>query len=133
MATNVGPGDVVVVHAAAGGTGGAIVQLAATAEAEVIAFTSTADKAKAAIALGADHAFALTGTPIRSLPSCPSPPARAHRWCTTEMAGTPLTPASNMLDRFGTLVLYGQSGGAYVPFDPADSPASPASAAERAH
>ena len=42
MACQIGPGDVVVVHAAAGATGGAVVQLAAAAGAEVIALASTA-------------------------------------------------------------------------------------------
>ena len=50
MACRIGPGDVVVVHAAAGATGGAVVQLAAAAGAEVIALASTAAKAEAAIA-----------------------------------------------------------------------------------
>ena len=50
-AQRVGPGDVVVVHAAAGATGGAVVQRAAAAGAEVIAVASTAGKAAVATAL----------------------------------------------------------------------------------
>ena len=52
MACRIGPGDVVVVQAAAGAAGGAVVQLAAAAGAEVIALASSAGKAEAAVALG---------------------------------------------------------------------------------
>src|SRR6266568_3875188 len=62
-AHRVGPGDVVVVHAAAGATGGAVVQRAASAGADVIAIASTAEKAAAATTLGAGHAIALRETP----------------------------------------------------------------------
>jgi len=55
MACRIGPGDVVVVQAAAGATGGAVVQLAAAAGAEVIAVASSAGKAREAVALGARH------------------------------------------------------------------------------
>jgi NADPH:quinone reductase-like Zn-dependent oxidoreductase len=54
---------VVVVHAAAGVTGGAVVQLAADAGAEVIAITSTPAKAAAAAVRGARHAIAVQDTP----------------------------------------------------------------------
>src|SRR5688572_4080180 len=54
-----GAGDAVVVQAAAGATGGAVVQLAAAAGATVIGLASTPAKAAAARA----HAFALSETP----------------------------------------------------------------------
>jgi NADPH2:quinone reductase len=44
LASRIGPGDVVVVQAAAGATGGAVVQLAAAAGAEVIAISSSATR-----------------------------------------------------------------------------------------
>src|SRR2546423_1848768 len=59
LACRIGPGDVVVVQAAAGATGGAVVQLAAGAGAGVIAFASSADKAQGAMTLGARHSVAL--------------------------------------------------------------------------
>src|SRR5207342_874180 len=51
-------GKVVVVHAAAGSTGGAVVQLAVAEGARVIGVASTRAKADAAIALGAHTALA---------------------------------------------------------------------------
>ncbi|MEQ7009449.1 zinc-binding dehydrogenase [Actinopolymorpha sp. B17G11] len=53
----------VAVHAAAGSTGGAVVQLAAADGAQVIALTSSKEKAKVARQLGADHAIPLAAHP----------------------------------------------------------------------
>jgi NADPH2:quinone reductase len=52
-------GQIVVVHAPAGSTGGAVVQLAAASGARVIALASTQRKAAVARELGAHHAIAL--------------------------------------------------------------------------
>jgi NADPH:quinone reductase len=118
VAMNVGPDDVIVVHAAAGGTGGAVVQLAAAAGAEVIAITSTPDKVKAALDLGAKHAFATRDTPD---------PVAAVMSLTGDLGasivydgtGPDTFDASlDMLARYGTLVLYGQASGPLKPFDP---------------
>jgi len=114
----VAEGEVIVVHAAAGAAGGAVVQLAATAGAEVIAITSTPGKAAAATALGARHAIALQDTPD---------PAAAVRSLTGgrgadvvyDATGRDTFEASlDMLATRGTLVLYGQSSGPVAPFDP---------------
>jgi NADPH2:quinone reductase len=56
-------GKLVAVHAAAGSTGGAVVQLAAAGGAQVIALTSSEQKAKVARQLGADHAIPLATHP----------------------------------------------------------------------
>ncbi|KAI9343196.1 hypothetical protein BDR26DRAFT_1006439 [Obelidium mucronatum] len=55
LAYEVKPGDVVLIHAAAGGTGQLLVQLAKHYGATVIGTTSTAEKAKTVLARGADH------------------------------------------------------------------------------
>ncbi|KAJ3026011.1 UNVERIFIED_CONTAM: hypothetical protein HDU68_006346 [Siphonaria sp. JEL0065] len=49
------PGDTVLIHAAAGGTGQILVQLAKHYGATVIGTTSTAEKAKTVLKAGADH------------------------------------------------------------------------------
>jgi NADPH2:quinone reductase len=117
-ATRPGAGDVVVVQAAAGATGGAVVQLAVAAGAEVVAFASSPAKAVAARALGAAHAFALAETrdPVAAVLDV------------TDGTGAPLVYDAGGRDSFdasldmlaprGTLVLYGQSSGPVEPFDP---------------
>ena len=57
----VGPGDVVLVHAAAGGAGSAAVQLAKAFGATVIATAGTDDKVELCRALGADYAVNYRG------------------------------------------------------------------------
>ncbi len=118
MACRIGPGDVVVVHAAAGATGGAVVQLASAAGAEVIAVTSSADKARVAVALGARHGIAVQEVPD---------PADAVLSVTGGRGADVVYDAGgrysfemslNMLATLGTLVLYGQSSGPVEPFDP---------------
>ena len=58
-------GDYVLVHAAAGGTGGLIVQMAKQRGGIVIATVSTEEKAAAVKALGADHVILYTKVPLR--------------------------------------------------------------------
>jgi len=49
------PGEVVLAHGAAGGTGTAVIQVAKANDARVIAVVSSDDKAEAALLAGADH------------------------------------------------------------------------------
>jgi NADPH2:quinone reductase len=118
VAQPVGPGDVVVVHAAAGATGGAVVQRAAAAGAEVIALASTTGKAAVAAALGARHAIALRDT---SDPAAAVMAASGGRGADVVYDATgrdTFEMSLAMLATRGTLVLYGQSSGPVRPFDP---------------
>jgi NADPH:quinone reductase len=117
-AQRVGPGDVVVVHAAAGATGGAVVQRAAAAGAEVIAVASTAGKAAVATALGARHAIALrdTSDPVAAVMAASGGRGADVVYDATGRDTFEMSLA--MLATRGTLVLYGQSSGPVRPFDP---------------
>jgi len=118
MACQIGPGDVVVVHAAAGATGGAVVQLAAAAGAEVIALASTAGKAEAAIALGARHGLALEQVtdPVAAVLSVTG--GRGADVVYDAGGRDTFEMSLDMLATLGTLVLYGQSSGPVEPFGP---------------
>ena len=117
-ATRPRAGDVVVVQAAAGATGGAVVQLAAAAGAEVVALASGPAKAAAARELGAAHAFALSETPdpVAAVLDVTDGTGAALVY---DAGGRDSFDASlDMLATRGTLVLYGQSSGPVEPFDP---------------
>lgn len=117
-AQRVGPGDVVVVHAAAGATGGAVVQRAAAAGAEVIAVASTAGKAAVATALGARHAIALRDTPDPVAAVMAASGGRGADVVYDATGRDTFEMSLAMLATRGTLVLYGQSSGPVRPFDP---------------
>jgi len=118
MACRIGPGDVVVVQAAAGATGGAVVQLAAAAGAEVIAITSSAGKTQGAIALGARHGFALQQVPDPVAAVLSVTDGRGADVVYDAGGRDTFEMSLDMLATRGTLVLYGQSGGPVAPFDP---------------
>ena len=108
----------VVVQAAAGATGGAVVQLAAAAGAGVIAITSSADKARAAIALGARHGFALQEVPDPVAAVLSVTGGRGADVVYDASGRDTFEMSLDMLATRGTLVLYGQSSGPVAPFDP---------------
>jgi NADPH2:quinone reductase len=117
-ATRPADGDVVVVHAAGGATGGAVVQFAAAAGAEVVALASTTGKATAALALGARHAVALAETPEPATAVLVATGGRGAD-VVYDAGGRDTFEASlAMLATRGTLVLYGQSSGPVDAFDP---------------
>jgi len=117
VACRIGPGDVVVVQAAAGATGGAVVQLAA-AGAEVIAIASSAGKAEAALALGARHGFALEQVPDPVAAVLSVTGGRGADVVYDAGGRDTFEMSLDMLATRGRLVLYGQSSGPVVPFDP---------------
>jgi NADPH:quinone reductase len=114
-----GPGDLALVHAAAGGVGLLLVQLAKAAGATVIGTCSTEEKAERVRAAGADHVIRYTETDFRE---------EVRRW--TGGAGvnvvydsvgrTTFQGSLASLEPRGYLVLYGQSSGKVEPLDPAD-------------
>jgi NADPH2:quinone reductase len=121
-----GAGDAVVVQAAAGATGGEVVQLAAAAGATVIALASTPAKAAAARALGVAHAFrALRDAgPGGSGARRDGGAGAAHVY--DAGGGDAFDASLAMVATRGALVLYGQSSGPVEPFVPGAFRESPA-------
>jgi len=109
-------GDVVVVHAAAGGVGLLLTQMAARRGLAVVGTTSTVEKAELASAAGATDVV-VRGT--RELPEV----VRSHgdgrgaRIVFDSIARDTFEDSLASLGRRGTLVLYGQSSGPVPPFD----------------
>lgn len=111
------PGDVALVHSAAGGVGGLLCQIALQRGARVIGAVSTAEKAAHVRALGAEAALVYGSDDL----------AAAARELTGgrgvdvvyDAVGEP-TFAANLaaLRRRGYLVLYGEAGGVVPPLDP---------------
>jgi len=107
-------GDRVLVHAAAGGVGQLLVQLAKARGAHVIALASSADKRHAAIAAGANQAIdAGRGWDARVRELCPDGVDVVY-----DSIGRTL-PESLALARVGgTVVFYGMAAGDPDPVDP---------------
>jgi NADPH2:quinone reductase len=111
------PGDTALVHAAAGGTGLLIVQMAKLRGARVIGTVSTPEKAQRAREAGADHVILYTQSDFE---------AEVKRL--TEGRGVDVVYDSvgrmtfekslNCLRPRGLLVLFGQSSGPVPPLDP---------------
>lgn len=109
------PGDTVLVHAAAGGMGQLLTQLARLRGARVIGTVSTAAKEERARAAGADEVirYADTEAAVRELTGGEGV-AAAY-----DGVGAPTFDASlAALRPRGVLALYGQAGGAVAPVDP---------------
>jgi NADPH2:quinone reductase len=110
-------GDTCLVHAAAGGTGGLIVQMAHGRGARVFGTTSTPEKAAAARRLGADEVILYTRDEfdgeVRRLTG------GAGVDVVYDSVGRATFDRSlNCLRPRGTLALFGQSSGPVPPFDP---------------
>ncbi len=110
------PGDTILIHAGAGGTGLLLIQLAKRLGVQVITTVSTAEKATLARAAGADHVILYTEEDVV---------ARVHD--ITRGAKLPVVYDSVGRSTFeqsllclrprGTLVLFGGASGAVPPFD----------------
>ncbi|MGW0299648.1 quinone oxidoreductase family protein [Streptomyces anthocyanicus] len=110
-AAPVGPGDVTLVHAAAGGLGQKIIQLVKARGGTAIGLTSTAAKAEVARRFGADHVLVSTGDafvrPVLELTD--------QRGVDTVFDGggeTTFRASMKVLRRHGTLLYYGAVIGA---------------------
>ena len=118
-AYRLGPDDVALIHAAAGGVGLLLVQLAAAAGARVIGTCSTEEKARRVMDHGADHVIRYTEQDFR-----------AEVLRLTDGAGATVVydsvGRSTFRDSLGSLrprgylVLFGQSSGKVEPVDPAE-------------
>jgi len=118
-AVQVQAGQLVVVQAAAGGTGGAIVQLAKAAGAEVVGLASSRAKADTAGELGADHTVALAQQPDAFAAILDATGGRRADFVFDGNGQDTFHLSLDLLATRGTLVLYGQSSGPVAPVDPA--------------
>lgn len=111
------PGDTVLVHAAAGGLGLLLVQVAKLRGAHVVGTVSTEDKARAAKAAGADDVILYTTqdfeAEVKRITGGQGLPVVYD-----SVGKTTFDKSLNCLRRRGMLVLCGQSSGAVPPFDP---------------
>jgi NADPH2:quinone reductase len=112
------PGNSCLVHAAAGGTGGLIVQLAKHLGARVFGTVSTEEKARLVRDLGADEAIIYTTqdfeAEVKRLTG-----GRGVDVVYDSVGKTTFDKSLTVLRPRGTLALFGQSSGPVPPFDPA--------------
>ena len=110
-------GETCVVHAAAGGAGGMIVQMARALGARVLGTTSTPAKADVARKAGADEVILYTETPfdveVKRLTD-----GRGVDVVYDSVGQSTFEKSLNSLRPRGMLVLFGQSSGPVLPFDP---------------
>jgi NADPH2:quinone reductase len=110
-------GDLAVVHAAAGGTGGLLVQIAKLRGARVLGTVSTAEKAERARADGADEVILYSQVDfeqeVKRLTG-----GRGVSVVYDSVGRTTFEKSLNCLQPRGMMVLYGQSSGAVPPIDP---------------
>jgi len=111
------PGEVCLVHAAAGGVGLLLVQMARRRGARVIGTVSTQGKAELARAFGADEVILYTSQDfeieVRRLTG-----GKGVQVVYDSVGRTTFEKSLNCLAPRGYLVLYGQSSGPVPPFDP---------------
>jgi NADPH:quinone reductase len=111
-------GDTCLVHAAAGGVGGLIVQMARMLGARVFGTVSTAEKAAIARAAGADETILYTQQDFESEVKRLTG-GRGVDVVYDSVGKTTFDQSLNSLRPRGTMALFGQSGGSVPPFDPA--------------
>ena len=110
-------GDTCLVHAAAGGTGGLIVQMAKMAGARVLGTVSTDEKARIAREAGADETILYTkhdfDAEVKRLTD-----GRGVDVVYDSVGQTTFDKSLNSLRPRGVMALFGQSSGPVPPFDP---------------
>lgn len=111
------PGDVCLVHAAAGGVGLLLVQIAKRRGAVVIGTVSTEEKAKLAREAGADHVILYTRQDFEQ-EVLRITEGRKLQVVYDSVGKDTFEKSLNCLALRGMLVLYGQSSGPVPPFDP---------------
>ena len=112
------PGESCLIHAAAGGVGLLLVQMAKQCGARVFGTVSTEEKAALAREAGADEAILYTRqdfeTEVKRLTN-----GHGVHVVYDSVGQTTFEKSLNCLKPLGYLVLYGQSSGPVAPFDPA--------------
>ena len=111
------PGDTCLVHAAAGGAGGLIVQMAKRLGARVFGTVSTVAKAEIARGHGADETILYTRDDFDAAVRR-STSGRGVDVVYDSVGATTFERSLNSLRPRGTLALFGQSSGPVAPFDP---------------
>ncbi len=110
-------GDRCLVHAAAGGVGLLLVQIAKLRGATVIGTASSDEKAALAREAGADHVIVYTRDDFVAATRHFTGGAGVHV-VYDSVGATTFLPGLDLLVRRGMMVLFGQSSGAVDPFDP---------------
>ena len=110
-------GDVCLVHAAAGGAGGLIAQMAKGRGARVFGTVSTAEKARVAREAGVDEAIIYTDVDFEAEVKRLTAGAGVHV-VYDSVGRTTFAKSLACLRPRGTLALFGQSSGPVGPFDP---------------
>jgi NADPH:quinone reductase len=108
------PGDYVLVHAAAGGVGQLLVQIAKLLGGQVIGLTSSSEKAKAAAQAGADYVFLYEDNWVEQVKEVTKRGADVAY----ESVGVTLEKSFEAVKTSGTVVFYGMAGGDPAPVDP---------------
>lgn len=110
-------GDVVLIHAAAGGVGTMLVQMAKRRGAMVIGTTSTPAKAEVVTSLGADHMILYTEVDFAKEVKRIIDDQGVHVVYDSVGKST-FEKSIPLLRQFGTMVLFGQSSGPVDPIEP---------------
>ena len=111
-------GETALVHAAAGGVGLLLVQVAKRLGATVIGTVSTEEKAQLAYEAGADHVILYTQTDFEEETKRLTDDVGVHV-VYDSVGKTTFDKSLNVLRPQGYMVLFGQSSGPVPPFDPA--------------
>jgi NADPH2:quinone reductase len=110
-------GDVALIHAAAGGTGALLVQIAKRCGAKIIATAGNAEKAHVAKSMGADEVIVYTQadfeTEVKRITN-----NRGVDVVYDSVGKDTFDKSLNCLRMRGMMVLFGQSSGSVPPFDP---------------
>lgn len=110
-------GEVVLIHAAAGGVGLLLVQAAKQLGATVIGTTSTEEKAELVRQAGADHVILYTQTDFEAETKRLTDGQGVHV-VYDSVGQTTFEKSLNVLRQRGMMVLFGQSSGKVSPFEP---------------
>jgi len=112
------PGDTVLIHAGAGGTGQLLIQMAKAIGAKVITTVSTDAKAEIVRKLGADHVINYTEKPDFAAEVNAITQGQGVRAAYDGIGKTTWQGSLSSLGRRGTLVLFGNASGPVPPIDP---------------
>ena len=107
------PGKSILIHAAAGGVGQILIQIAKLLGGEVIGLTSSVEKAKAAYSAGADHVFLYSDDWVEEVKKVTNGVDVVY-----DSVGSTLADSFEATKVGGAVVFYGMAGGDPNPVDP---------------